>query len=65
MMLNRRTLVAALTSVVTLGLGFAAYAAAEAAVLPVDAQSTMRAPSSSAFATATTIPRSLNEPVGF
>ena len=43
----------------------AAYAAALAAVLPVDAHSTVVRPSSSAFATATTIPRSLNEPVGF
>src|SRR4051812_22583563 len=43
----------------------AAYAAADADVLPVDAQITDRAPSSSALATATTIPRSLNDPVGF
>ena len=43
----------------------AAYAAALAAVLPVEAQSTARDPVSSAFATATTIPRSLNDPVGF
>ena len=43
----------------------AAYAAADAAVLPVDAQTIPCAPSSSAFATATAIPRSLNEPVGF
>ena len=43
----------------------AAYAAADAAVFPVEAQSTAVAPSSIAFATATTIPRSLNEPVGF
>ena len=43
----------------------AAYAAADAAVFPVDAQSTAWAPSSIAFAIATTIPRSLNEPVGF
>ena len=34
-------------------------------MLPVEAQMTLRAPSSSAFATASTIPRSLNEPVGF
>ena len=43
----------------------APYAAAEAAVLPVEAQTIARAPSSSALATATTMPRSLNEPVGF
>ena len=42
----------------------AAYAAALAAVLPVEAQMTARACSSTAFATATTMPRSLNEPVG-
>src|SRR5206468_10873665 len=42
-----------------------AYAAADAAVFPVDAQITIRAPASSALATATTMPRSLNEPVGF
>ena len=33
-------------------------------MLPVDAQSTFSAPDSAAFATATTIPRSLNDPVG-
>ena len=43
----------------------AAYAAAEADVLPVEAQITLRAPASRAFATATTIPRSLKLPVGF
>src|SRR5947209_5579078 len=43
----------------------AAYAAADAAVLPVDAQTTVVAPSSTARVTATLIPRSLNEPVGF
>ncbi len=43
----------------------AAYAAAEAAVLPVDAQMTASAPSSTAFETATVMPRSLYEPVGF
>src|SRR5439155_3130460 len=43
----------------------AAYAAALAAVLPVEAHSTARDPVSTAFATATTIPRSLNDPVGF
>src|SRR5688500_2526060 len=42
----------------------AAYAAALAAVFPVDAHSTAWAPSSSAFETATVIPRSLYEPVG-
>ena len=44
---------------------WAPYAAADADVFPVDAQTTARAPASTALATATTIPRSLNEPVGF
>jgi len=44
---------------------FAAYAAALAAVLPVDAQMTASAPSRTAAETAHVIPRSLNEPVGF
>ena len=43
----------------------AAYAAAEAEVFPVDAQMIALAPRSIAFYTATVIPRSLNEPVGF
>jgi hypothetical protein len=43
----------------------AAYAAALAAVLPVEAQITASAPSPIAALTATVIPRSLNEPVGF
>ena len=43
----------------------AAYAAAEAEVFPVDAQMSALAPRSSAFDTATVMPRSLNEPVGF
>src|SRR5439155_13074609 len=43
----------------------AAYAAQEAAVFPVDAHTIARAPSSTAFVTATLIPRSLKEPVGF
>src|SRR5699024_11900266 len=43
----------------------AAYAAAAADVLPVEAQITDLLPASFAFATATTIPRSLKEPVGF
>ena len=43
----------------------AAYAAAEADVLPVDAQMTAFAPCSIARETATVMPRSLNEPVGF
>ena len=43
----------------------AAYAAAEAEVLPVEAQITACAPSSFAFETATVIPRSLYDPVGF
>ena len=34
-------------------------------MLPVEAQTTPGAPSSSALETATAIPRSLNEPVGF
>ena len=42
----------------------AAYAAAEAEVFPVEAQTTARAPSSSALDIATVMPRSLNEPVG-
>ena len=43
----------------------AAYAAAEAEVFPVDAQTTTLAPASTAFVIAIVIPRSLNEPVGF
>jgi hypothetical protein len=43
----------------------AAYVAAEAAVFPVEAQTTAAAPSSTAFDTATVIPRSLKLPVGF
>ena len=43
----------------------AAYAAADADVLPVDAQMIASAPSASARVTATVMPRSLNEPVGF
>ena len=42
-----------------------AYAAAEAEVFPVEAHATARAPSSTAFETASVIPRSLNDPVGF
>ena len=42
----------------------AAKAAAEAEVLPVDAQMTAREPASSAFEIAIVIPRSLNDPVG-
>ena len=41
-----------------------AYAAADADVLPVEAQMTALAPSSTAFDIARVIPRSLNEPVG-
>src|SRR6478735_9159292 len=41
-----------------------AYAAIEAEVLPVDAQTTAPAPCSSACETATVIPRSLKDPVG-
>ena len=44
---------------------WAPYAAADAEVLPVEAHTTALAPASTAFATATTMPRSLNEPVGF
>ncbi len=40
------------------------YAAADALVFPVEAQSSVRLPSWSARATATTMPRSLNDPVG-
>ena len=43
----------------------AASAAAEAAVWPVEAHIKARAPSSSAFETATVMPRSLKLPVGF
>ena len=43
----------------------APYAAAEAAVFPVDAHTIPAAPSSTALETATVIPRSLKEPVGF
>ena len=43
----------------------AAYAAAEADVFPVEAQTTALAPSSRALATAITMPLSLNEPEGF
>src|SRR5664279_176512 len=42
----------------------AAYAAAEAEVLPVDAQITALAPRAAAWVSATVIPRSLNDPVG-
>src|SRR5439155_12734586 len=42
----------------------AANAAAEAEVLPVEAQITAREPDSSALEMAIVIPRSLNEPVG-
>jgi hypothetical protein len=42
----------------------AAYAAAEAEVLPVEAQTTALAPSSTALEMARVIPRSLKEPVG-
>src|SRR6185437_16427885 len=42
-----------------------AYAAADAEVLPVDAQMTLRAPPAFAWVIAVVIPRSLNEPVGF
>src|SRR5438874_3311324 len=43
----------------------AAYAAAEAEVLPVEAQMIAPTSSASAFVTATVMPRSLNDPVGF
>ena len=42
----------------------AAYAAAEADVFPVEAQITAALPCSTAFETATVMPRSLNEQVG-
>ena len=42
-----------------------AYAAADAEVLPVDAQITAFAPPARASVMATVMPRSLNEPVGF
>src|SRR5918993_5427536 len=41
-----------------------AYAAADADVLPVDAQTTASAPAPAETLTATVIPRSLNDPVG-
>src|SRR5262245_37265133 len=44
---------------------FPAYAAALALVLPVEAHTTAFAPSSSALLSASVIPRSLNEAVGF
>ena len=43
----------------------AAYAAAAAEVLPVEAQMMARAPASTALVTAIVMPRSLKEPVGF
>ena len=43
----------------------AAYAAALALVLPVEAQITERVPRPAAMLMATVMPRSLNEPVGF
>ncbi len=43
---------------------FAAYAAADAEVLPVEAQTTACAPCPAATLSATVMPRSLNEPVG-
>src|SRR3954454_14313151 len=43
----------------------AAYAAADAAVLPVEAHTSRVTPCSSARETASAMPRSLNEPVGF
>ena len=43
----------------------AAYAAADAEVLPVEAQMRAATPRSNAFETATVMPRSLNEQVGF
>ena len=43
----------------------APYAAADADVLPVEAQMTALSPSSTALEIAMTMPRSLNEPVGF
>jgi hypothetical protein len=42
----------------------AAYAAAEAEVLPVEAQMIAFDPLSTAFETASVMPRSLNDPVG-
>ncbi len=43
----------------------AAYAALDAAVFPVEAHTSRVAPASIALVTATLMPRSLNEPVGF
>src|SRR5439155_25986593 len=42
----------------------AAYAEADALVLPVEAHNSVCAPASSAFAVATAMPRSLNDPLG-
>ena len=42
-----------------------AYAAADAEVLPVEAQTTASAPSPAETLTATVMPRSLKDPVGF
>ena len=42
----------------------AAYAAADADVLPVEAQMIALAPASTALETASVMPRSLNDPVG-
>ena len=42
----------------------AAYAAADAEVFPVDAQTTACTPAPTATLSATVMPRSLNEPVG-
>ena len=44
---------------------FAAYAAAEALVFPVEAQITALAPLRIESVSASVIPRSLNDPVGF
>jgi hypothetical protein len=44
---------------------WAAYAARDELVLPVEAQATARAPTRTAWVIPTTMPRSLNDPVGF
>ena len=53
------------TSTAQVSPAFAAYAAADALVLPVDAHTTAFDRSSSAFEMASVIPRSLNDAVGF
>src|ERR1051326_2326861 len=53
------------TNTIALSPACAAYAASDELVLPVDAHATAVAFSRTACVTATVLPRSLNEPVGF